>query len=68
VDVVGWFAGDQLFDPVDEGDAVDLDLVVPVGVGDPVIVAPCGVAVLDDSGVLDRRLAASITARRFDGS
>jgi hypothetical protein len=56
VDVVERFTGDQRVDPVDQGDAVVLHLVEPVGVGDPVVVARRGVAVLDDSCVLDRRL------------
>ena len=37
-------------------DAVDLDLVELVPLEDPVVVAGCGVAVQDHSGVLDRRL------------
>jgi two-component system nitrogen regulation response regulator NtrX len=47
---------EQRFEPVDQRDVVDLDLVELFPLEDPVVVAGCRVAVQHDPGVLDRRL------------
>ena len=67
VDVVERSAGEERFDPFDECDAIDLELVQAVALEDAVPVTGCRVAVQLHAGRLDRRLVGVDVLQRRAG-